>query len=366
MERMLMEKAAQNQSAISGSLELLPVCNMNCDMCYVRLSYDEMMRQGGVRTLDEWLHIARQMWEAGVLFLLLTGGEPLLYPNFKELFLELKKMGMILTINTNGTLIDEDMAEFFGKNKPRRINITLYGTSEKTYEELCHYPGGYEKVLKGIRLLKEQNVDVKLAGSLTKKNKEEIFTFVEVGKRLGCPVRIDTYMMPAVRERQNSYNFQARLAPKEAAKIRMYALKAEMGEELFKRYMEEMILKVEYMTREEDNPGHMNCFAGRSSFTINWKGEMRPCVILNEPSISVMKVGFQEAWKYMTRETKKIVLNPKCSTCKLRPLCRTCAASALMETGDYTGIPDYMCQYAEESFRLLKIEYDKIDKRGEV
>ena len=81
---------------------------------------------------------------------------------------------MILTINTNGTLIDEEMAAFFGKHKPRRINITLYGTNEKTYADLCHYPGGFEKTLRGIRLLREQGVDVKIGGSLAKANREDL------------------------------------------------------------------------------------------------------------------------------------------------------------------------------------------------
>ena len=155
VERMILDQAKRTRTPANGSIELLPLCNMNCDMCYVRLSREEMERQGRLRTADEWLEIGRQMKEAGVLFLLLTGGEPFLYPDFRRLYLGLREMGMILTINTNGTLIDEELAEFFGKHKPRRVNITLYGTDEETYADLCHYPGGFEKTLQGIRLLRE-------------------------------------------------------------------------------------------------------------------------------------------------------------------------------------------------------------------
>lgn len=91
--------------------------------------------------MEEWIDLAKQMADAGVLFLLLTGGEPLLFPGFKKLYMELKNLGMILTINTNGTLIDEEWADFFAKNRPRRINITLYGSDDTAYETLCHYPG---------------------------------------------------------------------------------------------------------------------------------------------------------------------------------------------------------------------------------
>ena len=125
IERRLIQDAAQKRIPINGSIELLPLCNMRCDMCYVRMDRQEMESKGRLRTAEEWLEVARQMRDAGTLFLLLTGGEPLLYPGFRDLFAELKRMGMILTVNTNGTLIDEDWADFFAKNKPRRINITV-------------------------------------------------------------------------------------------------------------------------------------------------------------------------------------------------------------------------------------------------
>ena len=72
----------------------------------------EVQSQGRLRSLDEWISLAKQMKDAGTLFLLLTGGEPLLFPQFKELYCVLKDMGMILTLNTNGTLINEEWAEF--------------------------------------------------------------------------------------------------------------------------------------------------------------------------------------------------------------------------------------------------------------
>lgn len=173
LERMLLDRAKRARTPANGSIELLPLCNMNCDMCYVRLSRREMEAQGRLRTAEEWLEVGRQMKEAGVLFLLLTGGEPFLYPEFRKVYLGLRQMGMILTINTNGTLIDEDLAAFFGKYKPRRVNITLYGADDGAYERLCHYPGGYEETLRGIRLLREQGVDVKVGGSLTPANQKD-------------------------------------------------------------------------------------------------------------------------------------------------------------------------------------------------
>ena len=139
-ERFFLQKARQQHIPITGALELLPLCNMNCDMCYVRLSRSEMECQGQLRTVDEWILLAQQMQKAGTLFLLLTGGEPLLFPDFKTLYLELRNMGMILTINTNGTLLGESWADFFAEYRPRRINITLYGADAASYNRLCITP----------------------------------------------------------------------------------------------------------------------------------------------------------------------------------------------------------------------------------
>ena len=360
VERMLLDQARRTRTPANGSIELLPLCNMNCDMCYVRLSREEMETKGRLRAADEWLEIGRQMKDAGVLFLLLTGGEPFLYPDFRRLYLELRKMGMIITINTNGTLIDEDLAAFLGKYKPRRVNITLYGTDEETYANLCHYPGGYEKTLRGIRLLREQGVDVKVGGSLARANQDDLDKLLNIGEELDIPVRVDTYMMPATRERDLPYNMQSRLNPEEAARARIHALKREMGPELFPQYVRQSVERADHPEPAEAKPGHMSCMAGQCSFTINWQGEMRPCVILTEPAISVFEVGFKAAWKYIVEETHKILLNEKCSTCHMRHLCRTCAASALLETGSYDGVPDYMCRYAGESLRILREEWEKI------
>ena len=366
VERMLLDQAICTRTPVNGSIELSPLCNMNCDMCYVRLSREEMEKQGRLRTVDEWLEIGDQMKNAGVLFLLLTGGEPFLYPDFRRLYWGLRKMGMILTINTNGTLIDEGIAEFLGQYKPRRVNVTLYGADEEAYELLCHNRSGYEKTLRGIRLLQEPRVDVKIGVSLTKANWKDLEYFLEMEQKLGAPVRVDTYMMPATRERHLPYNMQSRLKPEKAARARIHALKRELGTELFAQYARQAVGKADHPEPSEAVPGHMSCMAGQCSFTINWQGEMRPCVMLSEPAVSVFEVGFSAAWKQLVEETGKILLNAKCTVCHMRHLCRTCAASALLEAGSYDGVPEYMCRYAEESLRLLREEWEKLQNGQDI
>ena len=94
---------------------------------------------------------------------------------------------------------------------------------------MCHYPGGFDKAVNGIRLLRERNIDVKVNGSLAKANVDDRMKIIELGESLDAPVRIDTYMYPSVRERNHAYNNQARLDPEMAAKARVEVLQRRDG-----------------------------------------------------------------------------------------------------------------------------------------
>ena len=354
IERHMFAKAAEQRLPLYGVLELLPLCNLNCDMCYVRMSRTEMEQVGRLQTIDEWIQIAEDMAKARTLFVLLTGGEPLLYPDFRPFYLKLLELGMIVTINTNGTLLDEEWADFFAQHKPRRINITLYGASNATYEKLCHHPKGYDLTIRGIKLLKERNVDIKINGSLAKENVDDRMKIIEIGESMDIPVRIDTYMYPTVRERLHPYKEQARLSPEIAAKARVEVLRREMGEELFAQYRQLTLHDAKNTPEGEEIPGRMKCRAGQSSFVINWQGQMRSCVVLDEPSISLKETSFEAAWKQGVEEVEQLRTSSKCSKCKLRKVCNTCAAAAIAETGEADGVPDYICRYTEATIYYLE------------
>lgn len=354
LERQLIFRAASSRTPVNGSIELLPLCNMNCDFCYVRLDKREMEQQGRMRTADEWLEIGRQMAESGTLFLLLTGGEPLLYPEFKKVYLGLKQMGMIITLNTNGTLIDEKWVAFFAENKPRKINITLYGANDRAYESLCHYPGGFRKVTDGARMLREAGIDVRIGASIGRKNAGDVEKILQIAKDLDCVYNVDTYMMPATRERTKPYDPQSRLDPEEAARISFETLKEQNDPKAFRSYAREVVKNLD--TSDPSQPGdrHMSCLAGSCSFTLSWEGYMRPCVILTRPQHNVFEEGFQKSWEALSAEVDQLLISEKCARCPRRMLCRTCAAAGLYESGSYDAVPEYLCRYTEETERLYR------------
>ncbi len=352
VEKMMIQRASRMQRSINGTLELLPLCNMNCDMCYIRLGRSEMEAQGSLKSADEWIRLGKQMQEAGVLMLMLTGGEPLLFPEFRRLYLELRKLGMILTVNTNGTLLDEDWASFFGQYKPRRINITLYGANDEAYEKLCHYPGGYKKTRRAIHLLCAQGVDVKINGSITNDNSKDIDALFAIGEEFHLPVHMDTYMLPGRKDRNFSFEGQARLLPEDAAAAEVKRLKGELSPQDFRLYVDQMLQRVE--NTDAVYPNGISCMAGNCSFAINWQGQMRPCITLSEPSVPVFETGFEEAWKIIAQESKKFCLASQCAECRLRPICRVCVASAKLETGEYDKVPEYLCRFTHELLNLFQ------------
>lgn len=361
VELMLCEKATERLSPINGILELTPLCNMNCEMCFVRLSPQEMQKQGRLRSKEEWISLAKEMCKAGTLFVLLTGGEPLLHPDFREIYIALKKMAMILTINTNGTMIDEEWADFFARHKPRRINITLYGKDEATYDQLCHYPDGYQRVRKAVQLLMERQVDVKINGSITPHNIHDLDALCGIAETMNTAWKFDTYMYPASRERLTAFDPCSRLFPQEAAAARVRLMKKKEKEHFYREASR--LLALGNAPVGEKVPSPVKCRAGRSSYVINWQGKMRPCVMLTNPETDVFQRGFSAAWKEITDEVSKIRLNDRCSACTMREVCQTCAACAFLETGAFDGVPEYMCRYTKETLRVLE---EQIDQSQEV
>lgn len=81
---------------------------------------------------------------------------------------------------------------------------------------------------------------------------------------------------------------------------------------------------------------------------------MRPCVMQSQPEVNVFAEGFQRSWEMISAQTKEILTNERCTECKYRPICTTCAAAALLETGDYEGIPEYICEYTKEFYKIMK------------
>lgn len=360
-------KAAKNLMPLNGTFEITPVCNMDCRMCYVRMSKSEQESIRPLRSAAEWLELAKQAKDMGMLYLLITGGEPFLHPQFKEIMQGLHRMGFIISINSNGTMIDEETVEWLKETPPVRINMTLYGASDETYGTLCGKPDGFTKYTKAVKLLTEAGIPVKVNMSLTQYNADDIEEMFAYTNREKLIVQATSYMFPPIRKDQSSIGFNDRFTPEDAA---YYSAKIEQlmnGDDNFLERMKSMDFTLPAENEDDclDVEGEgITCRAGKCSFWITWEGKCLPCgMIINDAAPNVFESGFEKAWESVVEYTKAIRLPGKCKDCELKSSCRACAAMALSETGRYDMVPEYRCQMSKCYPEALKRVKEEIERK---
>ena len=357
-------KAARLGIPLNGTFEVTPLCNMNCRMCYVRMDREQQESIAPLRTAEEWLELGRTAKERGMTYLLLTGGEPFLRPDFRQIMQGLHRMGFVLSINSNGTMIDEKTVEWLKETPPISINITLYGASDETYGRLCQNPQGFTQVTKAIRLLKEAGILVKLNCSVTPYNAEDLEQIFAFAEKEELVVQATSYMFPPLRRDASKVGWNDRFSAEESAIQEAWISVYQNGREAYLKHMEseEMAslsgdIEEDCMPVDEEFPGNgdsekkegerIRCRAGKCSFWVTWDGRFLPCGMLpGENALNVFEAGFDAAWEQAKAEAAAIRLPARCSTCSLKDKCRACAAMVYTESGNYHDVPVYRCQMA--------------------
>ncbi len=355
----LYRKADLLHVPLGGVFEISPVCNMNCRMCYVKKSMAEVEKEGGLLSLEQWVSFAEEAKKNGTLFLLLTGGEPFLREDFQELYRKLHEMGFVLSINTNGTMIDEKVILWLKEIPPSRINLTLYGAGNETYAGLCGNPKGFTQVTRAIRLLKEAGITVKLNVSMTPYNRQDLRKMIAFAEDEKLLMEIAPYMFPSIRKDVSQIGKNDRFTPKETVDTMMEITRLQYGEEylehqkgIFQQKRQEREKNLQ--KQKEVAGGKIGCRAGSSSYWITWDGKMLPCGMMVSPIADPLKEGFQRAWEKTAATVEQIRLPTACENCAKQELCHTCAAMIYAETGAFDRKPKYRCQMADAYFAACR------------
>jgi MoaA/NifB/PqqE/SkfB family radical SAM enzyme len=281
-----------------GTFELSPVCNFACKMCYVRKTMHQISQEGkSLIPWEKWLELARQCREAGTLYLLLTGGEPFLYPGFRELYTRLHQMGFLIYINSNGTMIDAETVQWLKQNAPCRVNITLYGTSRETYQRICGHAEGYDRAMKAIRMLKEAGIPVVINASMIPENADDLESIIETGRSLGINTRVATYMFPPMRRDKESED--SRFTPEESAAMYIRKLRCTVSPDAYCKLLHDRCNRTEPAQTDDwgNHEEFMRCRAGRSNFWVNWEGNMTACGMLDFPGVfHPFQEPFMDCW----------------------------------------------------------------------
>ena len=345
-------KLAAKRAPVSFDLEITARCNNDCRHCYINLPAGDGAAAAAEVSAGEILDIARQAADMGAVWCLLTGGEPLLRNDFSEIYLGLKRLGLLLSVFTNACLVTPEHVELFRRYPPRDIEVSVYGATRDTYEAVTRRPGSYDAFTRGLDLLLEGGVRVRLKAMALRSTVHELDEISRL-----CRERTKDYYRfdPLLHLRfdgdpvRNAEIRAERLSPEEVVAV-------ERADEERFGVLQRGCGDGELINTEFEHQGcdHLfHCGAGNGSFTVGYDGTFRLCSSLWHPDAvyDLRRGTLREAWEDWVPHVRDLRgSNPefleKCRRCALVNLCLWCPAHAALETGAMDDWVDYFCQVA--------------------
>jgi radical SAM protein with 4Fe4S-binding SPASM domain len=344
--REMLRRAALDRQPAYGAFELTSRCNLSCRMCYVRHAAGDATQVARELPAAAWLELTRQAVDHGMVFLLLTGGEVLLRRDFFEIYEPLTRLGLVLSLFTNGTLITPDIARRLAEAPPSRTEITLYGATQATYEAVTGRPGSFAACCAGIEALVSHRVPLGLKTTLTRQNVGELEAMRRMAHHWGVPFSA-SWMLAGRPDR----------TPSEAEDCRLSAADCIMLE-LTDRASADEWTEVALRETAPGSRHNFYCHAGKAAFAINPAGEMNVCMLLPQPAARPLETGFGEAWKRVQHFVEAApAAATECRDCEALGYCARCPAWSMMETGTLTDPVPYLCEIA----RARKERYGQPD-----
>ena len=319
---------------LGGTIELTDRCNLSCLHCYINQpAGDQVIRQNELSTAAVKAIIG-QITDAGCLYLLFTGGEPLLRPDFPEIYRYAKQHGLLISLFTNATLLDDKIADLFVDMSIYTIEVSLYGATRETYEAVTQQPGSFDRCINGIKRLKSRGIPVGLKSVLLRTNAHELNAMKTLADEFGAPFRYDGTIWPRINGDEEPYN--QRLSASEMINL-------DTGDVERKQQWRESYDKFSGQLLRNENV--FSCGAGFHTFHINSVGRMSICIMVREPSYDLFEVPFLEAWEHLgkLRELKR-TKTIECQTCLAGSLCSQCPGWSQIVHGDLETPVDSVCE----------------------
>lgn len=310
-------KARESRTPVSGSFELTPLCNLDCKMCYVHLTKSQMKNRE-VLSVEQWKNIMSQAIDAGMMYAQLTGGECLMYPGFKELYLYLQSRGIEITVKTNGRLLDADMVDFFRQNPPALISVSIYGADDDSYEAVTGHRC-FDRVFQNILAVKHHGLPLEISvvpNAFSYDGIKLLHTLHDHGLKWS----VNGGLLPPREETGRTIK---------DASLSTYAeiLKQSRllnGQPLY-TICEEQALPEFGVDNQTD--ARIRCAAGKSCFAIDWKGQLNPCVNFTKGAVSLLSSDFEDAWIQIGKFINEYLAPAECSSCAYNGICFQCVAA---------------------------------------
>ncbi len=344
LSELIMSKRADGRSPINGSLELTARCNLTCQHCYINEPANDRVARDKEMTTAQIKRVIDEVVAEGGLYLTLTGGEVLLRPDFREIYLYAREQGLFVTLFTNATLVTPKIADFLAEYPPVSMEISIYGYTAETYELVTGIKGSHAKFMRGVHLLHERNINMVIKTVVMTLNQHEFDQMRDFVKGLGARWGYDTAIFARLDGGKQPCGLRV-----EAERV----LELDFADpqnacelaEVFEGHAE---------TAEDD--ALYRCGAGQNTWHVTAYGEVAVCTISKTVDFNLKEGSFGAAWNgpiRQMRELKKSDVFSKCRTCQVKQYCTMCAAKATLESGNPEFHIEYFCQVAELRAELL-------------
>lgn len=343
-----------------ANIDLTYRCNNNCRHCWLRLPVNAK-EQARELNLDEIKRIADESRTLGTQNWNISGGEPMLRPDFSEIFDYLTRKAVAYSLNTNGTLISPAIAKLL-KRKGCKM-IALYGANAEFHDEVTRSPGSFDALMQGIAYLKEAGAGFMVQIIPMQNNWHQYDEMLKLAESLSPQYRIGAawlYLSADRNKKKNQEIKRQRLSPEAVISLDP-PIPAQPKALVCLNDVERAIVG--------DNLIFASCIRNGNRIHLDPYGGMSFCALVKDPRLRYDLVGgsVQEAWERFipslaekVRGTQEYEQN--CMACKKRRLCRWCGVFGFLEKGRYSSPVEYLCQIAAEAEKFQS-EWEKKHRR---
>lgn len=343
----LITKLSGERFPLGGMFELTDRCNFNCVHCYINQPANSQDARASELTTDQVKHLLDQLAEAGTLFLVFTGGEPLLRPDFPEIFKYARQQGIIISLFTNATMVTPRIADLLAEWRVQSIETTLYGATSDTYERFTRVPGSFELAKRGIELLLARGLPLSLKSVLLKLNLHELQAMRAYAETLGVNFHYDGLIWP--RNDGSKEPLKHQISIDQLIQLDIEDPERQKEWHRLANKYHDVIINWKYV---------YNCGAGLRTFHIDSKGMISACTMARKPAYDLRQMSFLAAWKKIGELRKKErKLHTPCETCSIRTLCPQCPGWSQAFHGDDETPVEFVCQLSHKRAEILSRNY---------
>ncbi len=320
------------------TLELTSRCNLRCRHCYLGDSHTASQELGFL----QWKEILAQVIEAGCLWMSVTGGDPLLSPDFDRVYRYLVEQGVAVTVLTNGTNISEAVIDLFRELPPEKVEVSIYGATARTYEDVTRSPGSYRRFRQGVELLAEAGVNTELKAILLSLNAHQLKKMGAYAASVGSFFRFTGEIHSCLNGNPEPNRW--RLKPKAVAECDFSDEERAQG------------IVSAFRNRTQPSSRELyRCGAGKSGFHLTSRGELQPCIMETAISFDLRHNLLADVWanQVPTAVAGDYSKEAHCPRCEYFSTCKICPPRARIATGREQEADLYLCALAEARDRLV-------------